>query len=415
MRNLFMGLMLLCVATGPVMAQTSCYSFDYQQEAVRTNPGLSDIVRQVEQFIQTQGENTLPTQTISTSRGKPVITIPVVVHVIYNKQSENVSDQSINTLIETLNLCYRRLHPDTIKTPARFWKLSADTEIEFKLATSDPQRRATSGITRKYSSKTQWDMDDKMKSSSESGDDAWDPASYLNIWICNIRFVSGYSSIPGDASVKDGVVLATGALGKTVVHEVGHWLGLKHIWGDQYCGDDGVSDTPPQATGTPGCPSGFRITCGNGADGDMYMNYMDVTQDACVNMFTNGQKQRMHALLQPGGVRYSLFESKGLSEPLYAEVPLPTNNEEPNAELTKALIYPNPAREDLTIDLGNDQQWIGKVINIANSQGLVVMQQSVKAKLLKIDISKLPPGMYFIIAKKEDGATIKQKFLKLRG
>ncbi len=416
MRNLFMGLMLLLIATCPVMAQKSCYSFSYQQDAMRVNPGLSQIVLQVEQFIQTQGESTLPTQTTSTSRGKPVITIPVVVHVLYNKQSENVSDLQINNLIETLNLCYRRLHPDTIKTPSRFWKFSADTEIEFQLATSDPQRRATSGIVRKYSSKALWDMDDKMKLSSQSGDDAWDPASYLNIWICNIRFVSGYSSFPGDASVKDGIVLATGSLGKTIVHEVGHWLGLKHIWGDQYCGDDGVSDTPPQAMGTPGCPSGIRLSCSNGPDGDMYMNYMDITQDACVNMFTYGQKQRMLALFQPGGARYSLFASKGLTEPLYTEIPLPTDPAEPEpVQPTQALLYPNPAREDITIDLGTDQQWIGKIVNIANAQGLVVMQQSVKAKVQKIDISKLPPGMYFIIAKKEDGATIKQKFLKLRG
>jgi hypothetical protein len=414
MRNLFMGIMLLCVVMNPVIAQPTCYSFDYQQGALRANPVLSEIVQQVEQFIQTQGESGFPAQT--TSRGKPVITIPVVVHVLYNKQNENVSEQAVKNLIETLNLCFRRLHADTIKTPSRFWKLSADAEIEFQLAKSDPQRRSTNGIVRKYTAKNQWDMDDKMKLSSQSGDDAWDPSSYLNIWICNVRYVMGYSSVPGDASVNDGVVLATGALGKTIVHEVGHWLGLKHIWGDQYCGDDGVADTPQQAVGTPGCPSGIRLSCNNGPDGDMYMNYMDITQDACVNMFTYGQKQRMLALLQPGGVRYSLFASKGLSEPLYAEIPLPTDTVEPTEDKqTQAIVYPNPARQDITIDLGNDQQWIGKVINIANSQGLVVMQQSVKSTVQKIDISKLPPGMYFILAKREDGAVIKQKFLRLRG
>ncbi|MCG2617375.1 T9SS type A sorting domain-containing protein [Terrimonas sp. NA20] len=412
MRNLFIGIMLLLVAMSPVIAQPTCYSFDYRQDALRANPVLSDVVQQVEQFIQTQGEAAFPTQT--TSRGKPVITIPVVVHVLYNKQNENVSEQAIKNMIETLNLCFRRLHPDTIKTPARFWKLSADTEIEFQLASSDPQKRATNGIVRKYSARTQWDMDDKMKLSSQSGDDAWDPSSYLNIWICNVRFISGYSSVPGDAAVNDGIVLATGALGKAIVHEVGHWLGLKHIWGDQYCGDDGVADTPQQATGTPGCPSGIRPSCNNGPDGDMYMNYMDQTQDACVNMFTLGQKKRMLALFQPGGVRYSLFASKGLDEPLYTEIPLPVDPVEPvKEEQTQALVYPNPARQDITIDLGNDQQWIGKVINIANSQGLVVMQQSIKATVQKIDISKLPPGMYFILGKREDGAVIKKKFLRL--
>ncbi|MET0462447.1 MAG: M43 family zinc metalloprotease [Chitinophagaceae bacterium] len=412
MRNLFMGVMLLCVAASPVMAQTTCHSFDYQQDAIRANPVLAGMIRQVEDFIQTQGEASFPTQT--TSRGKPVITIPVVVHVLYNKQNENVSDQAIKNMIETLNLCFRKLHPDTIKTPARFWKLSADVEIEFQLATSDPQQRSTSGIIRKYSTRSLWDMDNKMKLSSQSGDDGWPPSSYLNIWICNLRYVSGYSSIPGDVAVNDGIVLAYGSLGKTLVHEVGHWLGLKHIWGDQYCGDDGVSDTPQQATSTPGCPSGVRVSCGNGPDGDMYMNYMDATFDGCVNMFTHGQKQRMFALFQPGGVRYSLFASKGLSEPLYAEAPLPVDTEEPvPGAQTQALIYPNPARQEITMNIGSDQQWIGKVINVANSQGLVVLQQTVKASVQKIDISKLPPGMYFILGKREDGAVIKQKFLRL--
>jgi len=408
-----MGLLALCVSISSVMAQKTCYSYDYQQQNLADNPGLVAVAGQVEQFIKAQEGD--PSGALVTARGNPLIIIPVVVHVVYNKAGENVSDQSVRNMIETLNLCFRKAHPDTLKTPAWFANLSADVEIEFQLAVSDPQRRSTTGIVRKYSSVTQWDTDDKVKFSNQSGDDAWDAKSYLNIWICNLRYVSGYASIPGDVAAKDGVVLSAGSLGKTVVHEVGHWLGLKHIWGDQYCGDDGVADTPSQATGTSGCPSGIRITCNNGPNGDMYMNYMDVTQDACVNMFTYGQKQRMLALFKTGGLRYSLFASNGLKEALYQEIPLPQDTavSTPSVELSQPSLYPNPASYEITLDLNNDQLWIGKTIMICNAQGLVVMQYIIKAKTQKIDISRLQPGMYFIGGKREDGATVKKKFIKL--
>ncbi len=415
MRNFFMGILVLTVLTSPVIAQQSCYSFEYQQQALRNNPGLTVAVQQVEQFILTQQGSAPVLQTASIGKGNPLITIPVVVHVVYNKAAENVSDQAIANMIKTLNLCFRKMHPDTIKTPARFNGLSADCEIEFKLATSDPQRRATTGIIRKYTPASNWDTDDKVKFAAQSGDNAWDAKSYLNIWICNLRYADGYSSIPGDEAAKDGIVLSYGALGKTVVHEVGHWLGLKHIWGDEFCGDDGIDDTPPQSTATPGCASGIRISCSNGPDGDMYMNYMDVTKDACVNLFTKGQKKRMQALFKNGGLRYSLFASTGLKEPLYQETPLPqdTATAARPTILKQPTLFPNPASNEVTLDLGNDLQWVGKAVYISNAQGLTVMQHQVSAKLQRIDVSRLKAGMYFLNAKREDGVTIKQKFIKL--
>lgn len=413
MRSFFMGILVLTVLTSPVIAQQSCYSFEYQQQVMRNNPGLTAAVQQVEQFIQGQQGSAPVVQT--TTSGGPLITIPVVVHVVYNKAGENVSDQAIANMIKTLNLCFRKMHPDTIKTPQRFSALSADCEIEFQLATSDPQRRATNGIIRKYTAVSSWETDDKVKFSAQSGDNAWDAKSYLNIWICNLRFVSGYASVPGDEAARDGIVLNYGALGKTIVHETGHWLGLKHIWGDQNCGDDGIADTPQQSTATPGCPSGIRISCSNGPDGDMYMNYMDVTKDACVNLFTKGQKQRMQALFKSGGLRYSLFASTGLKEPLYQEIPLPqdTATAAKPVVIVQPTLYPNPATSEVTLDLANDLQWVGKMVYISNAQGLTVMQQQVSAKLQRIDITRLRAGMYFINAKREDGVAIKQKFIKL--
>jgi hypothetical protein len=298
--------------------------------------------------------------------------------------------------------------------------LAADCEIEFQLAISDPRRRSTSGIVRKYTPITKWKADDQMKFSSSMGDDAWDPKSYLNIWVCNLEKFAGYATTPGGEENKDGVVISYTAfgtgigtssygMGKTAVHEVGHWLNLKHLWGDENCGDDGVSDTPKQASYTIGCPSTVRITCGNGPYGDMYMNYMDFSNDACINMFTEGQKARMRALFNTGGPRNSLLLSKGLNPPLIAESPSTT--EDP--KWLHPQLFPNPANNELNLDLSYDIRWMGKTIYVTNLQGQMVMNLSITSKNLKIDISRLQAGMYFLAAKKDDGESMKMRFIKL--
>ena len=139
------------------------------------------------------------------------------------------------------------------------------------------------------------------------------------------------------------------------------------------------------------------------------MNYMDLTFDACTNLFTNGQKDRMWAQFDEGGPRHSLFSSVGLLPPLISEIPLP---EEPASGFGDARLYPNPAEKQLSLDLSYDVRWIGKQIFIRNAQGATVITQSISSKLQQIDISRLAPGLYFLYAKKEDGATIKQKFIK---
>jgi hypothetical protein len=137
--------------------------------------------------------------------------------------------------------------------------------------------------------------------------------------------VLGYSSLPGGPADKDGIVISSMVFGtfntispfnkgRTATHEIGHWLNLKHIWGDGFCGDDKVDDTPNQESANRGCPGGEKITCGTSAHGDMYMNFMDLTDDACMYMFTLGQKERMRALFAQGGPRNSLVTSKALND-----------------------------------------------------------------------------------------------------
>lgn len=344
----------------------------------------------------------------------PVIVIPVIVHVIYNDGSQNLSDDQVKSQVDALNRDFRRLNQDTSLTPQRFKAMAADVSIEFKLATADPFGRPTTGIIHKKTSLPFWKTDDKIKYNREGGDDAWDSRYYLNIWVGNIQSVIGYSSVPGCDAATDGVVIATSVfgtlnrsgtynMGRTAVHEVGHWLGLKHIWGDYYCGDDGVDDTPVQGNFTPGCPNTFRSSCSNGSLGDMYMNYMDYTGDACMNLFTNGQKLRMRSMFYEGGPRAGLLSSKGLNEPWMAEAP-------PVTIIPSAAIFPNPAMGDISINL--DDSWIGSTIRIADMNGVVLSTFNITARIQKVPVAHLKQGMYLVQG--DNGKRkLREKFIRL--
>lgn len=413
-----LGLVLLiAICTKQLTAQQRCSSFAYQQTQLLKDPSLQNNINAIEAFTQNSIKNSH--NTLARLDGGFVIRIPVVVHILYHDPSQDISDSRVMEQINALNRDYRRLNADTVKTPSCFRAVAADCNIEFQLATSDPLQRSTTGIIRKYTPMTSWDEDDKMKFSASYGDDAWDSKSYLNIWVCNINSVLGYSSFVGGPANVDGVVISTGAFGqsntiasydkgRTAVHEIGHWLNLKHLWGDTDCGDDSVADTPKQSTYTVGCPSGIRVSCNNGPNGNMYMDYMDFTYDDCMNMFTLGQKDRMRALFEPGGPRNSILVSKGLNPPLIYQAPVPDNP----PKWLYPQVYPNPANNELNFDLSYDVRWIGKTVNLINLQGQTVMQIEVTSKIQKIDISRLASGMYFLSAKKEDGASIRLKFIK---
>lgn len=406
---------LLFIVIGfSLSAQDKCRSFEYQQQEINNNPKLYHRLQAVEKFINTNNQSE-SFRTESSVYGQPVIIkIPVIVHIIYNKIAENVSDAQIKAQIAALNRDFRKKNADTSKIPASFKQFAADCEIEFVLATMDSKGRSTTGIIHKYSPVSSWGMDDKIKFSSEMGDDAWDANSYLNIWVGNIKNLLGYSSVVGGAPEKDGIVLNPSSLGtaeaggRTAVHEVGHWLGLRHLWGDADCGDDMVDDTPKQRSYTVGCPTAIRSTCGNTTTGDMYNNYMDFTSDACLNMFTLGQKARMRKLFDAAGIRHSILNSKGLNISTIEQIALP----ERMPTWRKVKSFPNPATNTVNVNLEYDARWIGKEMVIVNMMGTVVMKQIITNTVQKIDISKLNPGVYFIKAEKE-GEKMLEKIVKM--
>jgi hypothetical protein len=394
-------------------AQRDCRSFDYQQK-LGQNPSTAASVAAVENFLSIH----IPGNPTARGEGLNLIRIPVVIHVLYHVAAENLGDDYVRTQITALNRDFRKQNADTSNIPNWFAPFAADCGIEFVLAKVDPSGRATNGIVHKYTPVTIWNMDDKIKYSSETGDDAWDARSYLNIWVGTMNRVIGYSSFPGDPLDKDGVVLSNSVFGitnsgsynkgRTAVHEVGHWLSLRHLWGDADCGDDGVADTPKQQTFTNGCPSAIRITCGSAPYGDMYMDYMDFTNDNCLLMFTKGQMQRMRALFDAGGARNSILSSKALGTPTVDGIPLP----EKDPTWLHIQVYPNPATTEITVNMEYDARWIGKEIMIVNIAGQVQIRQTITSKVQRINISALKPGMYFIRSNKE-GEKMMQKFVKL--
>lgn len=286
-----------------------CSSMPYLSHQVQQDPSIVERLKAQEAYTQRF------TATYDQQSSRQVYTIPVVFHVVYRTNSQNLSDAQILSQLQVLNEDFRRTNPDRDNV----WSQAADTEIEFCLATVDPNGNPTTGITRTSTRKRSFSYsNDGVKFNSSGGKDAWPRDQYLNIWVCDLSSgLLGYAQFPNSGSAAtDGVVIDyayTGTNstapydgGRTCTHEVGHWLNLRHIWGDGPCGtDDFVSDTPESDASNGGCPIG-HVSCGSV---DMVQNYMDYTYDACMNLFTQGQKVRMQAVLAQGGFRASLANS----------------------------------------------------------------------------------------------------------
>lgn len=392
------------------IAQKDCPDADYKERMLSANPTIVKKLKAVERFIRDNTNARQITLSATSSTGSffslpDVITIPVVVHIVYNTDAQNVSDALVQSQIAALNNDYRKQNTDQTNIPSYFMNAAADCGIQFKLAVTDPKGTPTNGIVRRKTSIENFGTDDRVKYTSQGGDDAWDASRYLNIWVCNLTGgVIGYSSVVGCDPRIDGVVLYNGAFGvtpasgssfnkgRTATHEIGHWLSLIHIWGNTYCGDDQVDDTPQQRSPNRGCPSGESFTCGTTDHGDMYMNYMDLTNDACMNMFTAGQRQRMRSLFMPGGPRNSLLTSNALSlAPQAGALP----GEDVAVTSFDLQIYPNPAATFINFQSNT----AGITFIIYNHLGQPVKSIISQAGTTTAAISHLANGIYYLKAK----------------
>lgn len=231
-----------------------------------------------------------------------VKTIKTVVNVVHRTAAQNVSNAQIASQIKALNSDFRATNPDRALTPTVWKGLVTDSRIQFKLVR----------VTRFKTTKTAFSHDDGVKRASTGGVPPFKPNSHLNIWVCALTGgLLGYAQFPGGPSATDGVVInfqAFGTIGtaqapfnrgRTTTHEVGHYFNLRHIWADtpDCSGSDLVADTPNCEGPNFGTPTGVHVTCGNAPHGDMYMNYMDYTDDKGMFMFTAGQVARMRTAL----------------------------------------------------------------------------------------------------------------------
>ena len=329
MRNFLLSIFALLLCSGTISAQRTCAAEDVLKQQLLNDPAMREEVenirRHTEHFIQNGG-----------AHDRAVVTIPVVVHVVYFNAAQNISDAQIATQMDVLNADFRRTNSDAGNTPSVWQGIAADCEVAFCMAQQDPSGNATSGIVRKSTTVNGFSTNDNVKRNANGGSDIWDRNKYLNIWVCNLSGgLLGYAQFPGGPASTDGVVCdyayfgtinttAPYDKGRTATHEVGHWLNCYHIWGDDgtSCnGTDNVGDTPNQADENYGCPTFPIVSCSNGPNGDMFMNYMDYTDDACMNLFSAGQKTRMQSLFAAGGARVSLTTSNGCEAPSSCATP----------------------------------------------------------------------------------------------
>lgn len=340
-----------------------------------------------------------------------VITIPVVVHVLWNDPIENISVAQVQSQIDILNDDFRLLNSDSLTSSHPFWLYTADAEIEFCLASRDPNGNATTGIISTYTDSTTFVEMDSPKFTATGGKDNWDPTKYLNLWVCNLSgqgTTLGYAAFPADLTTtpdKDGVVIRYEAfgdigtagnvgfeandLGRTGTHEVGHWLDLRHIWGDNQpnCGDDFVADTKPADDPNFNCPTfphDPNNPCGTDGNGEMYMNYMDYPDDSCLVMFTDGQTVRMNAALN--GDRAGLLTSLGCGTPgSVGEVSLDNSIE----------IFPNPSNGNFTINAINLKPDNISIIAYDLLGSKIHEFKNIKTFPFKMDLNELSNGIYY--------------------
>lgn len=356
-----------------------------------------------------------------------LFSIQVVFHILYNNPRERLPDSVLYKQLEILNEGYRHTHDDTGTVSANFKPLAGDTRIQFELAKEDPQGNPTTGLNYVSSDRTWFfgglsgDRDEFMKYTAMGGVDAWNTDRYLNIWVCDMSdetgrvFTLGYARPPYGAANwpsgsfnysknTDGVVLHYEIVGDpvlnssyetgshTLIHEVGHYLGLRHTWGDaanSFAGctvDDGIDDTPNSRAANRGCNL-FINTCIDPVNDkpDNVENYMDYTAQACSKMFTEKQRAMM---------RYNLLRfRRSITRPVLPNVP---PGKYDTLEL-RADIFPNPASTELVVSFPEYSEEVIIKTEIHDMSGRKVLERKdVLNRYVVVPVSGLAAGLYVV-------------------
>jgi hypothetical protein len=335
----------------PVLGPRTCAT---EQANILQQVQLQKLIPGYKPTVATQTRTTAALRTTATT-----YTLPVIVHVINDGEAvgvgTNISQAQVLSQLDVLNEDYRNLNTDGSLVPAAFQPLRADMQVQFVPAVLDPSGNPLPepGIDRVNRNTKGWSAPPYAANGSLAYIDGtikpgsyWDPNRYINIWVLNLGGgLLGYAQFPdntaglgglsalGGSAATDGVVILYAAFGRvgtlaapfnkgrTLTHELGHWFGLRHIWGDDddaadtCSGSDYADDTPNQAIENYGCPTFPHVSCSNGPSGDMYMDYMDYVNDACMQMFSASQKDRLQAVMATGTPRRSILATSNAGCP----------------------------------------------------------------------------------------------------
>lgn len=394
MKKTFISLMILLSAYINAQ-QRSCGTTQKLQELIANDPSFAQHHAETMDYLRNP-------QVQAANRQQPnvVYTIPVVVHVLYKNATQNISDAQIASQIAILNADYRKTNSDfNTVVPTAFRSLGADFELAFCMATRKPDGTATTGIERKSVS-TSFVFEEEYYTST--GLPVWDPTKYLNIWVGRFtdNTLLGFAYPPTIVgtpwAIKDGLCIgdqffgSTGTAlapynkGRTATHEIGHYFGLDHPWGDGSCsGDDGVADTPATSEPYYDCVTfpNNDFTCTTTTNGAMFMNYMDYVPDACMAFFTTGQKAIATATMN--GPRASLKTSNGCQSLSVTE----------QEAINAIAVYPNPVSQFFMI---TSPQINVDFVEIFNTSGQLVKTQKLDEINNKIQVGELQTGIYYL-------------------
>ena len=399
---LFSGIFIF--STGPLFAQRNCASHEVLQEQMKTDPLFAiKLIEKEKKYNDYIRQNRGPF-----AQRQATISIPVVVHVVYNTAEQNISDEQVQSQIDVLNEDFTATNKDYHKYDAGYTAVKGDADIQFCLVQ----------VIHQATNKKSFGTSDQMKKAKTGGSEAVDPMHLLNIWVCNLgQNLLGYAYYPGVRPDIFGVVchykaFGRGAqynlfseynLGRTTTHELGHCFGLVHIWGDSNCGNDLVGDTPLHNGPNFGCPEqGIRSTC-TGTPVQMWMDYMDYTDDPCMYFFSDGQVDRANFFIDSDPQLQSIVNSGACNEHKNNQPVTVTNpgTFTPVLRLNQNQfsVFPNPANANITIELPAAYNGITE-ISVFNQSGILMQKQSwltgkgINTK--QINTGHLPNGIYLL-------------------
>lgn len=386
------------IAIGP----NRCGSNEAVRQQMAADPGYA---KKVEALLKNKGNYSRKTK-----KGPPgsqvSITIPVIVHVVYNTADQNISDAQVQSQIDVLNEDFNATNSDYNNYDAGYGSVKGDPDINFCLVE----------VIHKQTKHKSFGTNDNMKYNQRGGSDAVDPMHNLNIWVCNLgQSVLGYAYYPGITPERFGVVCHTNAfgrgsgynlfadfnLGRTTTHEVGHCFGLAHIWGDTNCGSDEVDDTPLHNTANFDCPEQGHLSTCSGTPLEMWMNYMDYTDDKCMYFFSDGQASRAGFFIDTDAQLNSIVNSACTNtRQTNNDITITSDNgfDSPRQKFNNILLYPTITSGQLNLSFSNPAD--GKAeITIYNQAGAFMIKRQLflaGKSLQKIDVSKLANGIYFL-------------------